>query len=66
MRKGTDMTFKNFVKELCKQETGKAEVNVAQMSEIAKLALEILADEFEHNPYDTVKFLKKYAYIYPN
>jgi hypothetical protein len=55
------MTFKELVQKTADLEGKQQEVNIAQISEITKILLTILAEEMFAHPYDTMEFLREYV-----
>ena len=53
--------FREIARMIAKQEGKKVEVNIAQINEILRITLEILAQDMFLWPYDTMKFLEKYT-----
>jgi len=54
------ITFKILAERIAQVEGKKKQVNIAQIREVLKATLCLLAYEYEFDPYDTVAFLKKY------
>ena len=61
MLKATPVTFKEVSLLIAEREGKKQEVNIAQINEILRVTLIILATIFHTDPYDLVAFLKRYA-----
>ena len=60
MPRSDKLTFREISLLIAEREGKKQEVNIAQINEILRITLNILADEFDWWPYDTIAFLKKY------
>ena len=56
------MTFKEIAREIAEEEGLKEQVNIAQISEILRITLYILANEFLSDPFQTLQLLKRYVY----
>jgi hypothetical protein len=55
-----EMTFKKLVQEVAENEGKEEQVNIAQISEITKILLVILAREMFAHPYNTMQFLSEH------
>jgi hypothetical protein len=60
-RRTREMTFKELVMEVADREGKKQEVDIAQIGEITKILLTLLAEEMFAHPYDTMQFLSDYT-----
>ena len=54
------MNFHELSKRVAERESGKVQVNIAQIKEIVKITLEELVREFKCRPIKTLKFIRKY------
>ena len=61
MLKMEKLTFRTLAREIAEREGKKQEVNIAQISEILRITLTILAEELYVEPLELVAFLKRYA-----
>lgn len=57
------ITFKEIVEEVADREGRKQQVNIAQISEITKIILEILAERYEKDAFAVGRLLEKYRPI---
>jgi hypothetical protein len=55
------MTFQELTQEVAKREGKKQETNIAQISEITKIVLEVVAEGLANNWVSTISFLATYA-----
>jgi len=52
--------FNDIAIEIAKTEGKKQEVNIAQISEVLKITLEIFARDMALWPFETMEFIRKY------
>lgn len=54
------MNFHELTKEIARYEGKKRQVNIGQIKEVTRIALAILAEEFQMSPYEFVLWLGRY------
>jgi len=57
---GEKLTFKILALKIAELEGGKQSVNIAQINEILKIVLQILAWAINNDPFETMTFIKRY------